>query len=220
MKTGILAAVLVAAMAIPSAAQTLNWSGMQENQRHIINANVSWDYAATVGLGYGYRMETRVPTILSAQFSLPAGEDLVDDFKAKVGGQVRVLQRGRFQASVAMYGLYRQTTNHLVKLQNFGGEFTGVIGYYRPRWFVAAECGFDKAIVTRIRNSEAMKRLYPDVRDGWYVPTGGNFVVALQTGYSLKSVDFILKAGKVIDQNLRSSATVPLTVQFGVNARF
>jgi hypothetical protein len=165
-------------------------------------------------------METRVPTVLSAQFSLPAGENLIDDFKAKVGGQVRVVQRGRFQASVAMFGLYRQTTNHLVKLQNFGGEFTGVIGYYRPRWFVAAECGFDKAIVTRIRNSEAMKHIYPDVRDGWYVPTGGNFVFALQAGYSLESVDFILKAGKVLDQNLRTSATVPLTVQFGVNARF
>ena len=219
MKTNLLAVALLA-LAIPAAAQTLNWSGMQENQRHIINANVSWDYAASVGIGYGYRMETKVPTVLSAQFSLPAGENKIDDFKAKLGGQVRVVQRGKFQATLAMYGLYRQTTNHLVKLQNFGGEFTGVIGYYRPRWFVAAECGFDKAIVTRIRNSEAMKHIYPDVRDGWYVPTGGNFVFALQTGYSFRHADIIFKAGKIVDQNLRSTAMIPMTFQLGVNARF
>jgi len=220
MKTGILAAILIAGLAFPTAAQTLNWSGMQEDQRHIINANVSWDYAATVGVGYGYRIETKVPTVFSAQISLPAGENVGDDFKAKLGGQVRVVQRGRFQATVAIFGLYRQTTNHLVKLQNFGGEFTGVIGYYRPRWFVAAECGFDKAIVTRIRNSEAMKHIYPGVRDGWYVPTGGNFVFALQAGYSFSSLDIVLKTGKTVDQNLNTSAMMPITFQLGVNARF
>jgi len=220
MKTTILAAILVAGMAIPTAAQTLNWSGLQENQKHIVQANVSWDYATTLGLAYGYRIETKLPTVLSAQFSLPMGENPLDDFKAKIGGQVRVAQKGKFQASVAVYGIYRQYTNDLVRLQNFGGEFTGVIGYYRPRWFVAAECGFDKAIVTRIRNSEAMKNLYAGVRDGWYVPTGGNFVFALQTGYSFNRVDIILKAGKTLDQHLRSTAMIPMTAQLGVNVRF
>lgn len=220
MKTPILAALLGVLMTIPTAAQTLNWSGMQENQKHMVSTNVSWDYAATLGLAYGYRLETKLPTVLSAQFSLPMGENALDDFKAKVGGQVRLAQKGRFQASFAVYGIYRQYTNDLVRLQNFGGEFTGVIGYYRARWFVAAECGFDKAIVTRIRNSEAMKNLYPGVRDGWYVPTGGNFVFGIQTGYSLRSVDITLRAGKILDQYLRSSATIPMTFQLGINARF
>lgn len=212
--------MLMVSIAIPAAAQTLNWSSLQQGQKHIVNGNISWDYAATLGLAYGHRLETKLPTVLSAQFSLPMGENVTDDFKGKLGGQVRVAQKEKFQASVAVYGLYRQYTNDLVRLQNFGGEFTGAIGYYRPRWFVAAECGFDKAIVTRIRNSEAMKSLYPGVRDGWYLPTGGNFVFGIQTGYSLRNVDIMLKAGKILDQYMRASATIPMTIQLGLNARF
>lgn len=182
--------------------------------------NIGWDYAATLGIGYAYRMETKIPVLLNAQFSIPAGEEIADDLKAKLGAQVRVFRRGNFQASVAAYGIYRKLHSDLVTLQNFGSEFTGVAGYYRPKWFVAAEFGFDKAITTYAKHTDLMRQNYPAVRDGWFVPTGGNFILALQTGYSFKILDVNVKVGRVMDQYLKKSATVPLTFQLGVNVRF
>lgn len=219
MKNIICIAMLVCASFV-AGAQAINWKSFAENQKHIANLSTSWDYAATLGVGYAYRMETRLPAVLNAQFSLPAGNDLADDFKAKLGFQVRVFQAGNFQGTVSLFGIYRQFHSDLANFQNFGSEFTGTIGFYKSRWYVATEFGFDKAIVTRVKNSDQMRQNYPGVRDGWYVPTGGNFMFMLQTGYSFKVFDLYVKVGKIIDQNLRSSATVPLTGQLGINVRF
>lgn len=219
MKNFICIAMLVCAANV-AGAQAINWKSFAENQKHMANLSTSWDYAATLGAGYAYRMETKLPAVLNAQFSLPAGNDLADDFKAKLGFQVRVFQAGNFQGTVSLFGIYRQFQSDLAKFQNFGSEFTGTIGFYKARWFVATEFGFDKAIVTRVKNSDQMRQNYPGVRDGWYVPTGGNFMFMLQTGYSFKVFDLYVKVGKIIDQNLRSSATVPLTGQLGINVRF
>jgi len=201
-------------------AQTINWQSMPDGQRHIANLNVGWDYAATLGVGYAYRMETKLPVLFNAQLSIPAGEDFADDLKTKLGMQVRVFKFGDFLGTVAAYGIYRKNHSELSTLQNFGSEFTAVAGYYRPRWFAAFEFGFDKAITTHIKHSDQMRQYYPLVRDGWYVPTGGNFMMALQTGYSFKVMDMYVKVGRVIDQYLKPTATVPLTFQFGVNVRF
>lgn len=211
---------LLAFAGFTARAQAINWSSFAENQKHIANLSTSWDYAATLGLGYAYRMETKVPAVINAQFSLPAGENFLDDFKAKLGFQVRVFKAGNFQGTVSLFGIYRQFQSDLARFQNFGSEFSGTIGFYKSRWFVATEIGFDKAIVTRVKNSDQMRQNYPGVRDGWYVPTGGNFMFTLQAGYSFKIFDLYVKVGKVIDQNLKSSATVPLTGQLGINVRF
>ena len=61
-------------------------------------------------------------------------------------------------------------------LANFGSDLSSTIGYYKPKWFVATEVGFDKAIVTHFKHSDLFKEHFPDVKDGWYEPaTGGNF---------------------------------------------
>jgi len=212
--------LIILIAAVPAVAQTVNWSNFSAQQKHLANVNVSWDYAAALGLGYAYRMETKLPVILNAQFSLPAGKDVFDDFKVKLGFQVRVLKTGNFQGTLSMFGIYRQYQSDLAKFQNFGSEFSATFGYYRQRWFAATEIGFDKAIVTRVKNTELMRQNYPGVRDGWYIPTGGNFSFCLLAGYSFNSIDLYLKAGKIIDQNLKSTETVPLTFQFGINKRF
>lgn len=218
----IIAAILVVAMADTTQAQTLNWSAIQESQQHLVNVNAGWDFAATIGLGYGYKLKTKMkmPVMLSAQVSAPTGNNLVDDFKSKLGGQVRVYKTGNFLATVHVYGIFRGYKSDLVKLQNFGSEFIGVFGYYKSKWFAAAEFGFDKAIATHIKNSELMKDNYPGVQDGWYVPTGGNFNFGIQGGYSIKTFDVTVKAGKTVDQRFQSTAMVPFYFQLGVNKRF
>jgi hypothetical protein len=216
----IITVFLVALLTTATTAQTINWSALQRDQKHIINTHIGWDYAATFGVGYAYKFNTKIPFTLGAQVSVPAGENLTDDFKTKFGSQVRLFRYGNFQTSVTAYGIYRGYQSALVRLQNFGSEFTGIAGYYRPKWFVAAEFGFDKAITTHVKSRDLNKEYYPSFQDGWYIPTGGNFIYGIQTGYSMKSMDLYIKVGKTVDQNFRSTAMIPFYFQFGVNGKF
>jgi hypothetical protein len=65
-----------------------------------------------------------------------------------------------------------------------------------------------------------MKTVYPDVQDGWYVPTGGNFNFGIVSGYSFSSNDLYLKIGISITEDLRTSPTAPYYMQIGYNRRF
>ena len=212
--------LVVAKLAIPVDAQNLNWSSLRHGHRHIINVNTGWDYAASFGLGYDYALRTKIPSTIHTEISLPAGNDFADDLKAKFGGQARVFKAESILVTITVYGIFRRAHSQLATLENFGSEFTGIAGYYKSKWYVAAEFGFDKAIATHIRNSDSMKDNYPDVRDGWYVPTGGNFHFGVQGGYSIASYDVYLKVGQTLDQRFELTAAVPYYFQLGVNKKF
>lgn len=207
-------------MATASFSQTINWRSLKPEQKHIANFNTGIDYATSFGLGYGYQLKMKIPVVLQAQVSLPAGKDMVDDFKSKLGGQVRVYKTENFLATVEVLAIFRGHKTDLVKLQSFGSEFTAVAGYYKPKWFAAGEFGFDKAIATHVKNSSIMKEYFPEVQDGWYVPTAGNFHFGVQGGYTIKTVDLLVKAGKTVDQSFHTTTLMPYYIQLGVNKRF
>ena len=93
-----------------------------------------------------------------------------------------------------------------------------VAGYYKPKWFVAGEAGFDKAIVTQFKHKDLYKQNFPSVKDGWYEPaTGGNFYYGLQTGLSFRRNDIYLKAGKILAEDFSTKPMVPFYLQFGYN---
>ena len=111
--------------------------------------------------------------------------------------------------------------NDFVRLVNFGSDMSGIVGYYRPKWFVAGEFGFDKAIVTHFRHSKAYKDQYPGVVDGWYEPaTGGNLYYGLQAGFSFRKQDIFLRAGKILTQDYKTTPMVPIYGQLGYNIKF
>lgn len=219
MKTHVFFIILIS-IAHASYSQSVNWRSLRNEDKHILNLNAGWDYAATFGVGYGYKLNTRIPLVIGAEFSIPAGEDLADDFKTKIGGQAEVFHHNNFSATLKIQGIFRRYQSEFVALSNFGSEFTGVVGYYRPRWYAALELGFDKAIVTRIRHSDLMEEYYPGIQNGWYLPSGGNFSYGLQLGYSAKSYDVYFKAGKVVTQDFKTQPTIPMYLQLGLNRRF
>lgn len=205
---------------LPICAQTLNWNSL-DSTKHIINLGVGWDYSLSYSLGYGYQINTKTPLILNANFSIPSGENLLDDFKIKAGGQIVLLNKTNFKGSITLNGIYRRYENPLVRLQNFGSEMKGTFGYYKPKWFVAGEIGFDKAIVTHFKHSKSFKEnIFQEVKDGWYEPTtGGNFLYGLQTGYSFKKSDITLNIGMVKTQDFQSYPLIPYYLMFGYNYR-
>lgn len=203
-----------------SQAQTLNWNSL-ENSKHIINVGIGWDYGLVYSLGYGYQLGTKLPVIVNTSFSIPSGEHLLDDFKTKIGGQIVLLNKTNLKGSISVNGIYRRYENPLVRLQNFGSEMKGIFGYYKPKWFVAGEVGFDKAIVTHFKHSESFREtIYQEVKDGWYEPaTGGNLLYGIQTGYSFKKTDLTLNIGKVITQDFKTTPLIPYYMMFGYNYR-
>lgn len=201
-------------------AQTLNWNALQDS-KHIITAGIGWDYSISYSMGYAYQLKTKLPIVLTTIFSIPSGEKLLDDFKTKIGGQILILNEPNLKGSIALNGIYRRYENPLVRLQNFGSEFKGIFGYYKPKWFVAGEVGFDKAIVTHFKHSETFKEtIFSDVRDGWYEPsTGGNFMYGIQTSYSFNKSDIIFNIGMVTTQDFKTTPLIPYYLMLGYNHR-
>ena len=196
--------------------QNINWKNLKNEEKHILNINAGWEYSFVYGISYGYKLKTKIPILIDASFSFPSGETIFDDFKTKIGGQINFYQINNLRFNSSIYANYRRTENPLVVLQNFGSEISTTIGYYKPKWFVAGEIGFDKAIVTHFNHSDIYKEVYSKVKNGWYEPsTGGNFNFGIQTGYSFNRSDLTLRLGKVITQDFKTSPLIPFYAQLG-----
>jgi hypothetical protein len=201
-------------------AQNINWASLQKNQRHIINVNAGLDYGLTYGAGYGFQLKTKLPFVINGEYSFPSGNEIFDDLKAKVGGAIRLAKINNFQFSAKLHGVFRRYENTLTRLVNFGSDMSAAAGYYKRKWHVAGEFGFDKAIVTNFKHSQIYKDNFPLVKDGWYEPsTGGNFYYGIQTGISFKQHDIYLKAGRVLTQDFKTKPLVPYYAQIGINAK-
>jgi len=213
--------IVVLFVAFASNAQTFNWSSLKKDQKHILNLNVNSEYGITYGVGYNYHLRSKLPIILNSEYSFPSGKNITDDFKTKIGGQVDLFQVGDFHFTAKLQGIFRKYENDYARLLNFGSDLSGTVGYYKKGWFVAGEIGFDKAIVTHFRHSDLYKSNYPGVNDGWYEPsTGGNLYYGVQGGLSGRKVDVYLKAGKLTEQDFKTSPILTFHAQVGVNIKF
>ncbi|PKB18779.1 hypothetical protein [Flavobacterium sp. 5] len=201
-------------------AQSINWAGLKQEHRHLVNLQLGVDYGVIYGFGYGYRVKSKLPVVLNAEFSVPSGNKLLDDFKTKIGAHVKVFEIKKMAVSLNVNGIFRRYENTLVSLSNFGGNANVVIGYYSPKWYLNGEFGFDKAIVTHFQHSDIYKNNFPEVKDGWYETTGGNVQLGMQVGYSFNISDIYLKGGKTIAQDFKTSPTIPIYIQLGYNFKF
>lgn len=203
-------------------AQTINWAGLNDGNKNIVSANLGYEYGMVYGLAYGRQINTKLfPLITSIEFSAPSGGNVLDDFKAETGIKIRWFNPGNFQFSTKIYGVFRKYENDFVSLLNFGSDLSGIVGYYKPRWFVAGEAGFDKAIVTHFKHSPEYQELNPTIANGWFEPsTGGNFHYGLQTGLSLRKMDINLRLGKILTQDFKTSPLIPYYAEVGFNMKF
>lgn len=199
-------------------AQIINW-GATGKEKHILNTNIGAEYGVIFGLGYHYKLNSELfPMTVGAEFSMPSGNNLADDFKTKAGVNIRWIKIRDFQFSTRVQGVFRRFENENVAIANFGLDMAGVVGYYRPRWFGGIEAGFDKAIVSHFKHTEYYRETYPDVKNGWYEPsTGGNFYFAIQGGYSFNHQEIYLKIGSIVSQDFKTKPNLPYLLQLGYN---
>lgn len=204
-------------------AQNINWANVSSQQKQLIHANFGAEFGVILGLGYHYLLCNKIiPLYIGGEFSTPFGITIADDYKTRIGVQIRIFKLNNFQLSGRIQGVARNYQSNLIQLFNFGSDVAGTIGYYRKHFFLAGEVGFDKAIVTNFEHSVWYKNnIYSEVQNGWFQPaTGGNFYYGLQGGYSTKKIDLSLKGGKVLQQDYKTKPLLPIYAQIGINYKF
>ncbi len=218
----ILCLVLAFFVANKSQAQFVHSNTFAPENKHTLHVNLAWDYGLVYELGYSYQLKSTLPLRLHASYSFPSGGTIFDDIKTRIGAQARLWKSGNIQAHLGLYGLYRQFENPLATLRNFGSEVNARIGYFRPRWFVGGEIGFDKAIVTQFKHKAIFRdNIYSAVKDGWYqASSGGNLYYGLQGGFSFRRSSLALSIGQVRTEALKTTPLVPLYFQVGYQRTF
>src|SRR5215208_6183929 len=86
--------------------QTLNWGNLKKDQKHILHVSTGVDYGLNFGAGYNYQLRTKWPILLGAEYSFPSGNDLIDDFKTKIGGQILFPRLNNFLFSARIEGVF------------------------------------------------------------------------------------------------------------------
>lgn len=202
----------------PVMSQTFNWAHLPTRQA--VNFNISAYHAINAGFGYAYRLSSTQPLFLLADFSVPAGKNLADDYKFRSGISKGIWEKKNFKINASALALFRRYENPYARLLNFGIDLSATGGLYKKHWFLAGNLGFDKAIITHFRHTALYKENFPGVRDGWYEPaTGGNVYYGIQTGWSFVNQDLYLKLGKLTQQDFKTTPMLPFYAELGFNLR-
>lgn len=201
-----------------SSAQNINWSLQKNNAKYTAYSSFGFDHGATTQIGFGKYLETTKPIFIMADFSLPMGNQLVDDFKTRVGIQLPLLKANNFILTAKIQAIMRRHETKLVRMFNFGSDTNIAVGYYKKSWHIAGEIGFDKSINTHLKHSKAMQENYPGISDGWFLPSGGHYYLGLQTGkYVSTQFEINMRMGITNAQFEDQNSLLPFYCQLGVN---
>jgi hypothetical protein len=221
MKKTIAVMTLVMGIAGAGYSQNINWRSLRDDQSNVVQLNAGYDFGATVQLGYSRSFMIGRPVLVGLDYSVPMGSDLLDDFKVRLGGEVEIVQIDGFSATLKISSIFRRYQNELVRIESFGSDFGLLAGYYVPTWFVAGEFGFDKSITSHLTHSDIMRAMFPAIKDGWYIPSGGHYYYGIQAGKTVgESFELSLRVGGTDAQAHDENAVVPLYLQLGLGMKF
>lgn len=211
------------AMALVEAgySQNINWKSLHEDQPNMVQFSFGYDFGVTAQLGYNRSFTMIRPVVVGLDCSVPMGSDLLDDFKIRLGGQMEIVELDGFSATIKISSIFRRYQTQLVRIASFGSDFGLLAGYYSPTWYAAGEFGFDKSITSYLKHSDVMRAFFPGIKDGWYIPSGGNYYYGIQGGKTIgESFDLSLRLGGTSAQNHDENAVFPYYAQLGMGLRF
>jgi hypothetical protein len=221
MKKTLAVITLVVALVEVGSSQGINWRSLREDQPNVMQFAFGYDFGVTARFGYSRSLTVITPVLLGLDYSFPMGDELLDDFKVRLGGQIEIVKIGGFSATLKIMGILRRYQNDLVRVVSFGSDFAVLTGYYDPAWSVAGEFGFDKSITSHLKHSDFMRTTFPAIKDGWYVPTGGHYYYGMQAGKTIgESYDLSLRVGATRAQDHDEDAEVAYYVQLQLGVRF
>jgi hypothetical protein len=195
----IVIAVLLAAP-LTAHAQDLNFGALDENT-NVVTVTTGAEDGLMLGTGYGRVLSVADRSIvLGGDLTLPWGDVDIDDFRLRASALAPIVEHGPWKLIGGLAAMVRGTKNDIARMIGVGSDVAIVAGRYAPRWFAAAELGFDWAIATHVEHSDAYRMtVYADARDGWYGNAGGMLRAGIEGGLSFGRHDVILRAGRLVD---------------------
>jgi hypothetical protein len=95
-------------------------------------------------------------------------------------------------------------------------------GFVKPQWGLVAFTNYDHSFINHIEN-DLLKVYYPEISNGWYGTSGGNFKFGARANLSRKSWNGYLTLGKAFSQNFKGGPTLPFfaeaTIQMQISRR-
>ncbi|HEX5170700.1 MAG TPA: hypothetical protein VFW11_16115 [Cyclobacteriaceae bacterium] len=190
-----------------------------ENTRHLVAAHFGADYGSYYGLSYGYVFNTKHrPIVAGTEFIIPFGADVLDDWQWKTGVQLELLRSGDFSLVFKPSAVFRRYESSMARMYNIGSDFAINVGFVKQKWSVVGIASFDKAIVTNIHN-KLLKEYYPEIRDGWYIPSGGNFKFGARLQYGFGTWNTFFTIGKHFGQDFKANPILPFFAEMSVQKR-
>lgn len=214
-------AALVASMLLVSKAEAQwNVARFSATPNRFYTA-VGFDPAMVTTVGYSRTVPFLGRRIqLSGDAGVGAAGLELSDFRVRVQAHGSIVHWRSLHFTGSVTFITRGTENSIYRGLNFGSDFTGTVGIYRPRWFAAAEVGFDKAVITHITHTDWYRQhIFPDAKDGWYLNAGGTFHYGVISGITLGRFELAGRFGGQQTEGFRELSS-PLYVSLGVGFGF
>lgn len=199
----------------PLRSQEIAWFNMDQASGHMVTFHVGADFVSNFGLSYGYKFKGKIPLVIGTELTTPFGGQIMDDFAASLTAQTIFRPVKNMGITVKPSMTCRRYGSKAAVLVNISAGLGTTIGYYRDKWSIAAEAGYDHSNATLIK-PRLLKEYYPESQEEWYGSTGGNFNFGMVLSYWLKSTGLSLKAGKTYGQNFSDNPTIPYYADFSV----
>ncbi len=202
-------------------AQNINWNSISSENKNLSTLDFGYDFGLTSQIGFYKLIPKTKPFYLGIDVSAPMGNVILDDFKLRINGLFKVYQINNYILSAKVSTNFKRHETEMVRMASFGSELSLKIGYYRPKWHVSTEFGHQKSISTHLKHSSKIRANYPDIKDGWYVPTGGNFHFGISGSKSINStLALSFKTGIIMTELKDEKATIPMYGQLGLIKQF
>jgi len=221
MKLYIVIVLLITLKIRTTNAQDINWSEVEGGKKHFVTLNVGADHSVFYGIQYGFVLcEKHSPIILDAEFNLPFGDQIMDDWYLRTGLKTKVWSQNSLIWTARASFIIRRYESNTTKFVNLGADLNTLFGYHKNWWGIAAEVNYDRSISTNIESGENVTDFYPEATDGWYKSPGGNFKFGIQASANIKSINVFLHLGKVYGQDFMDNPILPAYAKLGINKSF
>lgn len=200
-------------------AQDINFRALNGKDNHIISGYFGADYSSYYGLSYAYVLTAEKPIVIGTEFTLPFGDEVLDDWKWKTGAQMELWKNESFSFALKPSIIWRRYESPLARFYNFGADVSVIAGYSKAKWGASIIFNMDRNFSTHIKHG-SLKESYPEIRDGWYGASGGNFKSGLRINGAFKSWNLFLTVGKHYGQNFKDNPTLPFFAEFSLQKQW
>jgi hypothetical protein len=187
-------------------AQVVNFNNLSTDKLNHIQFSAGLNMAVMANVEYARILYLKSkPILLSANFTLPMGQNIGDDkkFSINASGNIMEFRNWGFPIHLGIHSVH--TGNKMIKITGLGTKVSINPGYYKNTWFAGVDIGYEKQLLTHIKNSDFYKEVYfSEANDGWYSGAGGNLFFGFIAGKSINHNELNLKAGYIATEKFQT----------------